>query len=67
VKKGQNTSVPSGKGSAVDELEGAASHRSFQGARAPRINKRARTDPMADDGKGREVVRPSKGELSPRD
>ena len=68
MKKGKKTTgVPSRKVSAADELEGAASHRSFRGAREPRFAERARTDPMADDEKGRKVVHPSKGELSPRD
>ena len=68
MKNGKKTTgMPSRKVSAADELEGAASHRSFRGAPELRFAERARSDPMADDEKGRKVVHPSKGEISPRD
>jgi hypothetical protein len=46
----------------ADELEGASSHRSFRGARAP--GGRSEEDPPATE---KNAVRPEKGELSPRD
>lgn len=54
---------PRRKGSArADELEGASSHRSFRGARAPR----GRSEEEVPETE-KNVVRPEKGELSPRD
>lgn len=53
---------PRREGARADELEGASSHRSFRGARAPRG--RSVEDPATTE---KNVVRPDKGELSPRD
>jgi hypothetical protein len=64
-KNGKGSETPPRKGSHADELDGASSHRSFRGARAPRSPDELRSpeEPRKSD----KVIRPDEGELSPRD
>lgn len=61
--EGKGTAGPPGKAQRTVEptveLDGAGSHRSFEGERGDR--------PLPDRHKPGKVVRPAKGELSPRD